>query len=188
MKTKIKYDVLYYDGRRGKKTVEYDCPDFEEKIFKKFFHIDLPEPITVTVEKQIDSWVGEFDKAVWMNENDIDIIFNWKVVSAKTTKSNVELIVSQKKLSNEDLIKIFTTMIEDERIRLDFIAVYSKMKPVIKDFHYEKQINIVMASQSVGYQSVIASFGRLDEMGRERKNEKQLNQNNYDKETITLDS
>lgn len=48
MKTKIKYDVLFYDGRRGKKTVTYECPDFEEKIFKKLFHIDLPEPIILT--------------------------------------------------------------------------------------------------------------------------------------------
>lgn len=169
MKTKIKYDVLYYDGRRGKKTVTYECPDFEEKIFNKVFDIELPEPITLTIEKQIDSWVGEFDKAVFMSKNDIKIIFDWKVISVKHTKTNTELIVKDKVLTNEDLIKLFASMLEDEQVRLDFIAVYSKMKSTIKNLHYKKQIEIVIDAQIVGYKSVIASHERVKDFGNELK-------------------
>ncbi len=162
MKTKIQYTVMYYSGRRGTKTVTYDCPDFEEQVFTTIFNLALPEPVILTVEKQIDSWVGEFDKTDFMNKNEIDIIFDWKVLSAKADKTKKELVISKAKLTNEECVKLYASFIEDERLKLDFIAVYSKMKHTVKDLHYLKQIKIVHEAQSVGYKSVIASFDRMN--------------------------
>lgn len=160
MKAKIKYDVLTQEGKRRKISKVYEVPDFEEKR-----GVFLGHECVNTVEQQIDEFMNDIDKSGFMEENEIHIIFDWKVVSAvKKDNPKQELIIKPVRLSNDDMIKIFLGMWEmPERIKIDFAAIYTKMKKSLKGLSIERQIELVIASLGVAQKSSSAILDRLNE-------------------------
>jgi hypothetical protein len=150
MKATIKYKVLFCSGKKGTIKVDYECPDFE--------HIDK-EPIIIgtevittdiSVEQQIDEWVASFDKTDLMYSNDIMIIFNWDIVSAKPKDVNKNIIVKQRILTQSEMVGLFikhANMTED--LKTEFIAVYSNLKSTIKNLKFDKQIDITFKSLNI---------------------------------------
>ena len=170
MKTTIKYKVLFHDGKKGKIKVEYDCPDFEDReIAPLVLHgKQLSDGHTHTIEQQIDEWVGEFDKSEWMRDNDVMIIFDWKVVSAKAESApNTNLVVVKPKMTQSEMVGLFVEMspMSDE-LKLEFIAVYSEMKPTIKDLKFDKQIDITFNSLGVGFKAAKEAYRYMTEYQR----------------------
>lgn len=163
MKVKIKYSVLTYEGKKTSKTQIYDnCPDFEAYKGEPLILSgkQVTEGFDYTIEYQVDKWVEEFDKKDWMEENDVQIIFDWKVVSAKVQSK--ELIVKQKTLTQSEIVGLWLEMVEmSDGLKANFVAVYSEMKPVIKDFKFDKQIDITMKGLSVGFKSTINVYDSI---------------------------
>jgi len=173
VETKIKYDVLTYEGKRKKITQKYDVPDFEEIRGKSFLaevyaeKLGINKEYVITVEEQIDEHIAGIDKAAFMDENEIHIIFNWVVVSAKKIVKgapNVELVIKPAQPTEDDLVKLFLEVWQvPEKLKIDFAAVYMKMKPTLKGLKLERKIDVVISSMSVAYTSVTATFDRLNE-------------------------
>lgn len=170
MKTTIKYKVLFHDGKKGKIRVEYDCPDFTDKEIEPLVlnGKQVSDGHTHTIEMQIDEWVGEFDKKGWMEENDVMIIFDWKVVSAKTEQAPMtNLIVKEKTLTQSEMVGLFVQMSPmSEELKTEFIAVYSEIKPAIKDLKFDKQIDITFKGLSVGFKAATEAYRYLTEYQR----------------------
>lgn len=171
MEVKIKYNVLTYEGKTTTKTVTYDnCPDFESYKGKPLIleGKQLTEGFDYTVEYQVDKWVEEFDKWDWMEENDVQIIFSWEVVSAKKESKN--LIVKEKNLTQSEMVGLWLKLSDtSEEYKANFIAVYSEMKSTIKDLKFEKQIDVTMKAMGVGIESAINVYKRLDDFDKALK-------------------
>lgn len=193
MEIKAVFSVLYYNGKKGTKTQKFECPDFEDIVGDS--PIREGEKFTIPALDQADEWLAEQDKSSWMNSNDIEIIFDWNIVSCKkaveaaagtdlviigtTTK---ELVIKPKKLSNADLVELYVTQFLPAELKNDFVAVYATMKDSIKTLNYEKQIEIVNSGMKVAYKSANSVFDRLNEIREEvekeysdKKNKKLLN-------------
>lgn len=156
METKVKYDALTHEGKRVKITKKYIVPDYEE-IVSEF----LGRRVVTTVESQIDEYISDLDKAEFMEENDLHLIFDWKIISAK--KESKELVVSKKAPNKDKQVKMFIEVWEmDEKIKLDFLAVYLKMKPSLKGLSIEKIVEVVISSMGASYQAVGAAFDRIE--------------------------
>lgn len=159
MEVKIKYSILTYGGKKTSKVETYKtCPDFE--VIKNE-PINLGGeliPTDVTVADQIDEWVSSFDKKLWMDINDIQTIFDWKIVSAQSKN----LIVKQKSLTHSEMVGVWLNLVEgSEEFKANFIAVYSELKPAIKGLKYELQIDITLKSISLGVKSAINAYESL---------------------------
>ena len=165
MKTTIKYKVLFHDGKKGNVKVDYDCPDFTDKEIAPLIlnGKKVSDGHTYTVEMQIDEWVGEFDKSDLMNEKDIMMIFDWKVVSAKAKENpNTNLIVKPQTLTQSEMVGLYVQMAPmSEELKTEFIAVYSEMKPTIKDLKFDKQIDITFKSLGVGFKAAQEAYRYL---------------------------
>jgi len=167
MKTTVKYGVLYENGKKGKVSVKYDCPDFEEIKFLSPVQPDVE--CVITIDEQVDDWVTTFDKKEWMNENGVLLIFDWEIKSIKTKSK--ELVVTKPKITQTDIVGIFASEHLDGQIQSDFIAVYVKMKPTIKDLKFNKQIDIVLKGMDVAYGSALNVYKRLNEFSESLKSE-----------------
>lgn len=173
METKIKYDVLTWDGKRRKITKTHIVPDFEEIRGKSFLaevyaeKLGIDKEYVVTIEDQIDEHIAGIDKRPFMDENEIEIIFDWQVVSAKKQdagKAAQELILKPAKTTDEDMIKMFLELWQvPEKLKIDFAAIYMKMKHTLKGLNIERQIEVVISSMSVAYTSATAILDRLNE-------------------------
>jgi hypothetical protein len=164
MEVKIKFDVLTYEGKRKKVTNLYWVPDYEEIKRVGTF---LNREFIITVEEQIDEYIKGIDKAAFMDENDIHIIFDWVIVSAKKIvkgAANIDLIIKPDNHSEDDLVKLFLEVWEvPEKLKIDFLAVYMKMKPTLKGLKLERKIDVVISSMSVAYTSITAAFERVNQ-------------------------
>lgn len=174
MKITVKFDVLYYDGKKGKIKADYECPDFETIVYDCIFK--KGEKITVTPQEQADDWVSTFDKSEWMNENDIHLIFNWEITSCKVlvvepivkgvsvVLKTKELVVKAPTLTQSEMVLLLLEQIKmDEKMKHDFIAVYQEMKGAISNLKFDKQFNIVMKAMGVAYTASIATLDHLEE-------------------------
>ena len=165
MKTTIKYSVLFHDGKKGKLKVDYECPDFVDEAVPPLIlnGKQVSDGHTNTVEMQIDEWVGEFDKTDLMNEKDIMLIFDWVVASAKAKNNpNTNLIVKPQTLSQSEMVGLYVQMAPmSEELKTEFIAVYSEMKPTIKDLKFDKQIDITFKSLGVGLKAAQEAYRYL---------------------------
>lgn len=191
MNIKVRYSVLFYDGKKGSKTQNLECPYFEE--FVQPCTIFGLGDLTITVMEQVDDWVSQQDKKEFMDSNDIQIIFDWEITSIIATESeassskamtatgskNRELVVKHKKLSKSQIIQHFASMLENEKMKADFLGVYIKMKSSISSLSYEKQIEVVLSGMGVAYASAINVYDRLAQFDKElaesKKTEKLLN-------------
>jgi len=167
MKTTIKYKVLFYDGKKGKIKVDYDCPDFtDEEIGPLILHgKKVSDGHTYTIEQQIDEWVNEFDKKVWMEANDVMIIFDWKVVSAKHAEApQTNLIVKPQKMTQSEMVGLYVQMAPmSEELKKEFIAVYAEIKPAIEKLPFDKQIDITFKGLGVGFKAAQEAYRYLTE-------------------------
>lgn len=177
MKLKVKFKVLYWSsGKKSTKIHTYnDCPDFEDIVFNSKI---INSEMTISALDQADEWVLNIDKKGWMDSNDIQIIFDWEILSCikdvvvKATETNLsvvnvtkkELVIKEKKLSNSEVVAMYVTDFLPCELKDDFIAVYGSMKESIKSLHYEKQIEIVDAGMKVAYKSANNVFDRLNEI------------------------
>ena len=165
MKTTIEYKVLFYDGNKGELKAKYECPDFEDIEIEPLIlnGKQVSEGHTNTISMQIDEWVGEFDKSEWMRSNEVMMIFDWEVISAKSKSlPNTNLVIKEKKLSQSEMVGLFVqaSPMSDE-LKTEFIAVYSEMKPSIKNLHFSKQIDITFNSLTVGLKAAIEAYKYL---------------------------
>lgn len=197
MKTKIKYSTILYSGNKKKITVTYiDCPDFIELFSKngELFHKELGEERTTTISEQIDEWVSGLDKRDFMDENDIQTIIDWGVVSYEgeikpSVDENLTQIIGigdlsvsinpNKKLSKLELIKLYFIVNKtDEKIVIDFLAVYAQMEETLKGLSWQKQLSIVLRSTNVAYSSAINVYKEMGEYNvnlRSKSNAELLN-------------
>lgn len=192
MKIKVKYDVLFYNGDRGKISTTYECPDFESESFDGFLTEDT---LTISVEDKTDEWVSELDKSSFMNQNDIWIIHDWSITSIKkNTKNNKkeELIVKKREISQEEMVILFAHTDAMSTLKDDFLAVYSEIKEPIKNLKFVKQCDIVFKSLGVAQK---ASINSLDNLMNYQKALKLVNWDNfkhkngeYDMEAIRLEA
>jgi hypothetical protein len=170
MKTTIKYDVIFYDGNKGKLKVDYDCPDFEDidiaPLILNGKHVS--DGHTNTIEMQIDEWVGEFDKKEWMNSNDVMIINDWEVVSARTeSEPKTNLVIKEKKLTQSEMVGLFIQMAPmSDDLKLEFIAVYKEMKPAIKNLKFDKQIDLTFKGLSIGMKAASQAYKYITEFSK----------------------
>lgn len=192
MKIKVKYDVLFYDGKRGKISKSYDCPDFEPETFVSAITGDT---ITTDIQEKVDEWVTELDKSAFMNENDIHIIYDWTLNSIKKNdakKVKQELIIKPKKLTDEELVILYAHTDGMATLKNDFLAVYHEIKEPIKNLKFDKQCSIVFKSLGVAQQ---ASINALDGLTNYKKALNLVNWDNfkkkngeYDMEAIRLEA
>lgn len=188
MEIQAKFSVLFYTGKKGTKKQKYECPDFEDIITPSF--LEKGKTLNYTAVEQADNWLSEIDKKEWMEANDIQIIFDWEIISCKqktTEKKSTELalnnlhtkelITKAKKFTNEEIVEIYVNQFIPEALKNDFIAVYETMKDQIKGMKYKKQIDIVMAGMKVAYRSSSNVFDRLNEIDEQIKADR-LKRNN----------
>lgn len=170
MKTTIKYKVLFYDGKKGKIKVDYDCPDFGDEEIEPLVvnGKKVSDGHTYTIEQQIDEWVNEFDKKDWMEENDVIMIFDWEVVSAKVESApQTNLVVKPQKLSQSEMVGLYVQMAPmSEELKTEFIAVYAEIKPAIEKLPFDKQIDITFKSLGVGFKAAQEAYRYLTEYQR----------------------
>lgn len=185
MKAIVKHDVLFYNGRRGKINQTFIVPEFEEKITDSI--IFKGEKVKTTILEQVDDFISEIDKKDFMEENDIQIIYNWEIISCKVESEKItstsglilknkstEIVLKSKKKSNSEIVQIFATEILEDKLKDDFISVYSSMKSSIKSLNYKKQIEIVFDGMKVAYKSAHNVYDRLEAI-RNGEEVKQLN-------------
>lgn len=192
MKIKVKYDVLFCNGDRGKISTTYECPDFESESFDGFL---TGETLTISVEDKADEWVSELDKSSFMNQNDIWIINDWSITSIKKSdgkNKKQELIVKEKKLSQEQLVILFAHTDSMANLKNDFLAVYFEIKDTIKNLKFDKQCSIVFKALGVAQK---ASMNTLDNLNSYQKALKLVDwskfknkSGEYDMEAIRLEA
>ena len=170
MKTTIKYKVLFYDGKKGKIKVEYDCPDFADEEIEPLVlkGKQVSDGHTYTIEQQIDEWVNEFDKKDWMEANGVMMIFDWKVASAKAESApQTNLVVKPQKLSQSEMVGLYVQMAPmSEELKTEFIAVYAEIKPAIEKLPFNKQIDITFKGLGVGFKAAQEAYRYLTEYQR----------------------
>jgi len=188
MEIQAKFSVLFYNGKKGTKKQKYDCPDFEDIITPSF--LEKGKTLNYTAVEQADNWLSEINKKEWMEANDIQIIFDWEIISCKQkviavsntevalgNAESKELVLKAKKLSNTEIVEIYVNTFIPEELKNDFAAVYETMKEEIKSMNYKKQINLVMAGIKVAYKSASNVYDRLEEFDKKLKEERLKNKN-----------
>jgi hypothetical protein len=170
MKTTIKYDVIFYDGNKGKLKADYECPDFEDMDIAPLIlnGKQVSDGHINTIEMQIDEWVGEFDKKEWMNSNDVMIINDWEVVNARSeSEPKTNLVIREKKLTQSEMVGLFVQMAPmSDDLKLEFIAVYKEMKPVIKNLKFDKQIDLTFKGLSIGMKAASQAYKYITEFSK----------------------
>lgn len=202
METTIKFKVIKNDGKKKSIKVTYkDCPDFIEEIkianFAKhptkdgwlqvtYNESDIIESdseqakIVEKIEDQIDEWVESFDKALWMDDNDVMVILTWEVVSyvgQQIDRGETGLtIVNEKskevfvnpKVSDIDQMKLFFE-INKEEIGQEFIdnyiVIYAEMADTIKHMDWRKQMDIVFKTMTISFASASKALTDLSGYG-----------------------
>lgn len=147
MEIKIKYSVLFTNGKKSFIFQNHTCPDFKNKKKPLTLITGQTFDFETSIEEQVDDWVLDLDKTQFMYENDIEIIFDWIILS-KNLNNKIEL--KQKKLPQSEMVGLFikeANMTED--LKTEFIAVYSNIKSSIKDLKFDKQIDITLKSLNV---------------------------------------
>lgn len=119
------------------------CPDFEVLPSKRFDNLILPE---TSIEEQVYDWFDSIDKKDIMYENDLFIIIDYVIYEKKKNKKLIDLIKSH---------------VSDERMLLDIMAVYSKIKPNLKGLKIEKQFELLLTHLDIGYLSAIESMSPI---------------------------
>jgi len=144
MKITAKYSVLSYDGKKGFIKDTYECPDFKDiensleiqgKVHKSIY----------TAIQQADEWLSDIDKADFMEDNDIHMIFDWSIISA--IKEDTQLIPSKVKISKKEGVYLWLTHLSGfgEDFQNEFRAVYTKLYPKIKNLKLDKQISMTLS-------------------------------------------
>jgi len=156
MKITAKYSVLFYDGRKVTKKVKYDCPDFEDNHYEFHGHKSVE-----TAVQQADKWLEEIDKAVWMDENDVYTIFDWKIVSA--VKDKVELVPKEVPVDKRKVVGIWLRELSgmSEGFQNEFEAVYSEMYPKIKRLSAAQQISVTLRATGVAVQAAGTAYKNI---------------------------
>lgn len=155
MKVKIAFDIIDYAGRSSADEIPIECPDFEEQ--KDIHHNKLINneyqdiELTYTVEQQILSWLDEMDKTEMMAQNNWSIIVNYALVFNKEQSKMMDKISKNRRKTKLEMILDAFDSIEDEKLRDDYKAAYTKMQPSISMLSAERQIIITSASIDVGY-------------------------------------
>jgi len=156
MKITAKYSVLTYEGKKTSRRVTYECPDFED-IYSEF----LGRQTIHTALQQADEWLTEQDKREWMEENDIEIIFDWAIIAAE--KENNQLILKEEKIDKRHAVEYWLKNFSgtDEDFKTQFEAVYSEMYPRIKSLSVEKQIEIALRATGVAAQAASTAYNHI---------------------------
>jgi hypothetical protein len=159
MKAKIQVSVIYNNGKKDKIKHEIDCPDFVERQSNDVHDSQMNVVLAgkqITILSQIDDWYSNIDKRVWMDQHDVFTIQNWKVLSA-TNESGAKVAVIDKKdkdLSQEQILAFWLQHTEaTDQFKKDFLAVYSRMKSLIKNMKFTKQAMITMRAMDIAYDS-----------------------------------
>lgn len=162
MKITVKYSVLFYNADKGSIKETYECPDFEDTehsmTIGKYTHTS-----TETALQKADEWLLDIDKQKFMDDNDIHLIFDWKIISAE--KDSKQLIVKEPKLSKLQQIELYinsTSMAEQHK--LDFKAVYTEMHPKIKNMSPEKQISLTFGALGAAYGASGAAYQHMTDL------------------------
>lgn len=144
MKIKIKFKALTYNGKVIVFTKDFYCPDFEVIPPKKLNDGELPE---ITVESQIIDWLDEQDKSNLMIEKDLGVIIDYWIPKKKEKKSTIVDYLKKANLS--------------EQLMLDLLAVYKKIKPIIKGKSVEYQIHMMLSHLSIGYDAAANAYKHI---------------------------
>ena len=165
MKITVKYKVLFYNGKKGSKKFKYECPDFED-IHYNF----LGRKSTETAVSQADKWLEDVDKASWMEGNDIDIIFDWTIVSA--IKNGVELVIKEEKIDNRKVVEYWVKELSgmDEGFQNEFEAVYSEMYEKVKNMSASNQISVTLRATGVALQAAATAYKHITDYSASLKN------------------
>jgi len=150
MKQAFKFKVMTYNGAIKYITKTFDCPDFQVIPPKEYQGRVFPE---TTIQYQLMDWMDTIDKRDFMIENDLGVIINYWIPEAKQKKETVLDYLKQANLSKE--------------MTLDLIAIYHKIKPILKGKSIESQIEILFSHLSVGYQAIITSNEKIINMLKE---------------------
>lgn len=168
MKAVVSYEVLFYNGEKGTIKETYECPDFEE-IGPESVVINgeiVSTEYTNPVENQVDEWISGLDKRELMEARDIAIIFNWKIVSAKT-ETGQNLIPKERALTQSELVGLFVQMSSmSDDLKLEFIAVYKELKPSIKNLKFDKQIDITLKGLNIGMKAASQAYKYISEFSK----------------------
>lgn len=161
MKAKIKYKALTSRGNHVYKTVTHEFPDFEEKSGEVSVNGGIVKiPYTTTVEMQIMDHLDRMDKTDLMYENDWYAIIDYWPVKKKEKKKSVKVTVA--KLATEYLAGLNN----GPQLAVDFLAVYARMFPKVKDLSAEKQFTIVLEAMGIGYEAQSEVYKRTIAMLR----------------------
>lgn len=160
MKTKIKFKVLFYNGEVG-------------VIYHQFSHVKFKEIVDIitiggverecitTFESQLDQVIEDWDKRDWMERNDIQAIYNWEIPTVKKKTATIKLTK----------LRVIETFLQEanfsDKMKLDFVAVYSKMRGEIKDLSPAKQISIIFSVLSVAYDASSAAYQHIVDYGKD---------------------
>ena len=78
METRIKFKVLFYNGRNGTIYHNFEHPEFQE-IINTFLVCGEKRENVITHNDQLDQAVEDWDKKDWMDKNEIQMIYNWEI-------------------------------------------------------------------------------------------------------------
>jgi len=156
MKITAKYKVLLYNGKKATKKVSYECPDFEDNHYEWKGHKSVE-----TAASQADKWLEDVDKSEWMADNDIDIIFDWEIVSA--VKEDKQLIQKEEKIDKRKVVALWAKEFSgmEEGLQVEFEAVYSQMYEKIKNLSPSKQIAVTLRATGVALQAATTAYEHI---------------------------
>lgn len=153
MKTKVTFNVLYNDGKKGNKIVVIEHPEFKSYNFEFKGYV-----LTKSFESQVDEYVeNEFDKVTFMEDYNIYLIFDWKI----KTK------IPKNKLTEKEKLGILVrACYKDQKLIDDFEATYNKLYKDIKNYKFDKQFSIVSSALFANYTAASTAYKNIAEILR----------------------
>ena len=156
MKIKVKYKAMDLRGNIVYLTKAYVCPDFKEESYshtQKINNKSLTVNLKTDIDSQIISWIDDQDKKELMYEQDWNCIIDYTLVGNKKTKG-----VSKSALLKSILQELFK---DKEKMLIDFMVCYKRMKQKISRLPVDKQISIVLETLGIGYDAKSEAYERI---------------------------
>lgn len=153
METRIRVEYIDFRGVKHHKTTTKEVPDFEEKVIDKILNLKLKSKVVITIEQQILEYLDDnsFGKEFMQdNINECYAVINYWVANKKKVRDEKEEVRS------------FTEKhLKEEQMRVDFVAIYTHMKPSLKGMETSKKLTICLSALLASYMSASEAYSHI---------------------------
>lgn len=143
MKVKVKFKCVSYKGAVVYITEVIDCPDFKVIPPKEINGFWFPE---TSIRSQVVDYLDSQDRSNFILKHDLGCILDYSIVEKREKRSFKDFMIS---------------LGLSEQLMLDVMAVYPKVKHLLKGKSFEARATILLSHVDLGYDAQIVAYKRV---------------------------